>query len=268
MIRHIMPLLQHCPMLILLCDSWYPKGEVLKVVSEYKNLELIANIRKDTVMHELPPKKTGQRGRPKKRGQRLDIHNPLHFSFGKIGKYFTATRAVMTNLFNEAVYVTVTTPEQETKKSYRLFISTVMPQQLEYMLEVAENDLMRNLLPEKKLVLLPYMLYHFRWSIEVVFYEHKTFWSFGKYMLRTAHGIENYVNVISACYSCMRIIPFVNEKFASLQGESPQTIKYLLSQQIQYEIFFDSFVSAPEKVKKCLFDFNAFVSETLKRIAC
>lgn len=268
MIRQIMPLLQHLPMVILLCDSWYPKGAVVKLVSGYENLELIASVRKDTVMHKLPPKKTGRRGRPRKKGQRLDVHNPLHFSFGKIGKYFIATRAVMTNLFSTVVYATVTTPNQEVKGSYRLFISTVMPKQLEQMLKIVENELMQNLPPEKKLVLLPYALYSFRWSIEVVFYEHKTFWSFGKYMLRKASGIENYVNLINICYSCMKILPFVNKKFASLQGESPQTIKYLLSQQIQCEMFFDSFVSTPEKAKKQLVDFSAFVSEALKRMAC
>lgn len=57
---------------LLLCDSWYPKAEVADLVCQFKNLELICNVRVDTVVYDLPPARTGKRGRPKKHGDRLD----------------------------------------------------------------------------------------------------------------------------------------------------------------------------------------------------
>ena len=33
---------------ILLCDSWYPKAEILTLVEQYDNLHLICNVRSDT----------------------------------------------------------------------------------------------------------------------------------------------------------------------------------------------------------------------------
>jgi hypothetical protein len=45
MIDTAMEILVSYPMVILLCDSWYPKGDILKTVKKYMNLELIANVR-------------------------------------------------------------------------------------------------------------------------------------------------------------------------------------------------------------------------------
>jgi len=78
----------------LLCDSWYPKGEVLETVEAYDNLELIANVRADTVIYDLP-QCTGKRGRPAKKGRKLSIYSDLLFT--EIGKHFIAARTVMTN---------------------------------------------------------------------------------------------------------------------------------------------------------------------------
>jgi len=54
MITDAMKVLKDIPTVVLLCDSWYPKGEVLETVSSFKNLELIANVRIDTVLYDLP----------------------------------------------------------------------------------------------------------------------------------------------------------------------------------------------------------------------
>ena len=70
MIREAMKELSGIKSVILLCDSWYPKGEVLETVQTYENLELIANIRSDSAMFDLPAP-TGKRGRPAKRGKKL-----------------------------------------------------------------------------------------------------------------------------------------------------------------------------------------------------
>lgn len=58
---------------ILLCDSWYPKAEVAYLVNQFENLELICNVRNDTVLYDLPPAPNGKRGRPRKRGVKLSI---------------------------------------------------------------------------------------------------------------------------------------------------------------------------------------------------
>jgi len=62
MIDSIMNLLQD-KKVTLLCDSWYTKGDVLDCVKEHENLELIAAVRYDTAIYDLPPKPNGKRGR-------------------------------------------------------------------------------------------------------------------------------------------------------------------------------------------------------------
>lgn len=93
---------------ILLCDSWYPKGAIRKLVSENPQLELIANVRKDTKLYDLPPVPTGKRGRPAKKGKVLDYQTDFKLHT-RIGDYMVGTRKVMTNLFPESVYATITT---------------------------------------------------------------------------------------------------------------------------------------------------------------
>ncbi len=56
---------------ILLCDSWYPKAEVVALVGRFGNLGMVCNIRVDTALYGLPPAKSGKRGRPRKRGDRI-----------------------------------------------------------------------------------------------------------------------------------------------------------------------------------------------------
>ena len=58
---------------ILLCDSWYPKAEVVALVEQFDNLEMVCNARVDTALYGLPPAKTGKKGRPRKRGNRIQL---------------------------------------------------------------------------------------------------------------------------------------------------------------------------------------------------
>lgn len=79
---------------ILLCDSWYPKAEILTLVEQYDNLHLICNIRSDTVLYDLPPAPTGKPGRPKKRGERLSLEQFV-LSQTKHGNYKIGIRPVL-----------------------------------------------------------------------------------------------------------------------------------------------------------------------------
>jgi len=71
--------------------------------------------------------------------------------------------------------------------------------------------------------LIPLYLYSLRWNIEVMFYEIKSFWSFGNYMLRTKIGIENFVNLLSISYTCAKLMPFADSFFPTslISGHKP-----------------------------------------------
>jgi len=244
MIDLAMEVLADCPMVILLCDSWYPKGMVIKTVKKYANLELVANTRADTSLFDLPPDPSGKRGRPPVKGRKLDIHTD--FNFIRVGDYFIAVKVVLTNLFEKLpVYVTVTTPDLLNHNAYRVFISTVQPEQLRQCFGGYEKTLSTSI-NSLALWLLPVYLYSFRWAIEVMFYEHKTFWSFGLYRLRSKEGITNFVNFSSITYACMKLLPFVDERFSALAHESPQTCKYVIGDAIRCELFLSRFGLNPE----------------------
>ena len=239
MIDSTMEILPSDMSVILLCDSWYPKGEVIKTVKKHTNLDLIANVRADTRIFDLPPPRTNKRGRPHKKGMQLSIHDD--FNFIRVDGYFIAARMVLTNLFGEMpIYLTVTTPDILNHKAYRVFISTAGPQQLKERFGGYEKKLSHPLYGQM-LWLLPLLLYSFRWSIEVMFYEQKTFWSFGLYRIRSKGGIEKFVNFSSLCYAAMKILPRLDNRFAALINQSPQVCKDAFTDSIQQEIFFSRF---------------------------
>ena len=62
MIRKVMPEFQSREHVIILCDSWYTKQNLVCIVNEYPNLDLIGNARIDSVMYDLAPAHTGRRG--------------------------------------------------------------------------------------------------------------------------------------------------------------------------------------------------------------
>ena len=97
MIRQVMPEFQEKKQVIILCDSWYTKRNLVSIVDEYLNLDLIGNARIDSVMYA--PAHTGRRGRPAKHGKRLSVETDFAFSNEKIGDYYIGAHRVITNLF-------------------------------------------------------------------------------------------------------------------------------------------------------------------------
>ena len=71
MVRSVMPELASCHQVILLFDSWYAKSSMTCLADEFQNLDIICNVRHDTVMYDLPPARTGKRGRPAKHGKSI-----------------------------------------------------------------------------------------------------------------------------------------------------------------------------------------------------
>lgn len=238
-----MPLLQEYQV-ILLCDSWYPKGQVIDTVKKHSNLELIAAIRSDTALYELAPPPTGRKGRPRKYGARI---KPRDLCFEKIGEYFVSTKQVLSNLFGtQPVEVTVTVKDIENLDSIRLFISTVASKDI----RIFQKHEVENIsYTEETFKYLPYFIYSLRWNIEVIFYQHKFFWSFGNYMVRNKLAIERYVNLIAISFSFVQIIPFLNDKFSEYKFQSPQTTKHAISDQISRELILETFVKHLESNK-------------------
>ncbi len=74
MIRQVMPEFHSKDHVIILCDSWYTKQNLVSIIDEYPNLDLIGNARIDSVMYDLAPAQTGRRGRPAKHGKRLSLY--------------------------------------------------------------------------------------------------------------------------------------------------------------------------------------------------
>jgi len=76
----------------------------------YPNLDLIGNVRSDSVMYDFAPARTGHRGRLAKHGKTLSVETDFTFSNEKIGGYYTGVRRVLTKIFgNQKVLSYVTT---------------------------------------------------------------------------------------------------------------------------------------------------------------
>ena len=136
---------------ILLCDSWYTKGEVVKTVASFSNLDLVGAVRHDTAIFEIPKKHTG-RGRPRKYGQRVNLQN---LNYVKSGKYYIAKKQVMTRLFEKPVFIHVTVTNIQDFSSLRLYIST------------KDTPFFMDKNVRKKPKKNPYLL---RWDIEVLYW--------------------------------------------------------------------------------------------------
>ncbi len=228
---------------ILLCDSWYSKGAILDTVKEYDNLELIAAVRSDTALFDLPSDPTGKRGRPRKYGDRTDKSN---LSYEESGDYYVSTKEVMTRLFNKSVHVTITTTNPEELTSVRVYISTINPHEIHIF---KDHDLKDGTSSFKGSEHLTLRAYGIRWNIEVIFYQHKFFWGFSNYMLRNKVAIERYVNLLSIGFTFVCVLPFLNQRFKNYQFQSPQVIRREIASHIQKELILNSFVSSLESSK-------------------
>lgn len=249
MVRQAMPELQEKSNVIILCDSWYTKGDLASIVDEYPNLGLIGNARYDSVLYDLAPQRTGKRGRPAKHGKRLSAEKDFTLSDKKIGGYYIGTRRVLTNIFGtREVFAYVTATEKE-GGSRRLFFSTVFPTQLQIFCAWQEKAPL-NQTGSAWMDYIPLFLYSFRWNIEVSYYEQKTFWSLCSYMVRSRKGIEMLVNLINIAYCAMKLLPYQDEAFSKYRRESVQDFRFVLSERIRQEVFFATFVKKSESIIK------------------
>ena len=241
MVRQVMPELCQKKNVIILCDSWYVKQNLVSIVDEYPNLDLIGNARSDSVIYDLAPAPTGKRGRPAKHGRRLSIAADFTLSSEKVGEYYTGCRRVLTNIFGtKEVLAYVTSPSRE-GGIRRLFFSTIFPSQLQFFCAWQEKAPL-NQTGSSQMQYIPLFFYSFRWNIEVSYYEQKSFWSLCGYMLRSRKGIEMLVNLINISYCAMKIFPYTEETFFQYRGGSVQEFRFAISGRIRQQIFYANLV--------------------------
>ena len=260
MVRQVMPVFSSQKNVIILCDSWYAKKDLVSIVDEYPNLDVICNARYDSVIYDLAPQPTGKRGRPAKHGKRLSTETDFSLSDEKIGDYYIGVRRVLTNIFGCREVLAYVTSSEKESSSRRLFFSTIFPEQMQIFCAWQEKAPL-NQTGSDRMQYIPLFCYSFRWNIEVSYYEQKTFWSLCSYMVRSRKGIELLVNLINITYCAMKILPYQDEAFAKYRTESVQEFRFILSEKIRQEIFFANFMQTIETSIK-----SAAVLNALKRL--
>lgn len=259
MVCKVMPTLSDVSQLLLLCDSWYAKKDITQLIDKFKNLDIICAARCDSVIYDLPPERTHKRGRPAKYGRRLSLIEDFTLSKEKIGDYFIGYRKVLTNLFANLEVMAYVTAANKDTNTRRLFFSTVHPANLHIACAWQEKAPL-NQTGVNYMNYIPLFLYSFRWNIEVSYYEQKTFWSLGSYMVRSRAAIELIVNLINITYCCMKFLPYMDDSFS--KNQSVQEIRFSVSQQIREQVFIATFVNSVESTIKS----NAVIKLLKQRI--
>lgn len=249
MVANAMPTFSGKHNVILLCDSWYAKKDLLRLADDYAALNIICNARSDSAIYDFPPKRTGKRGRPAKHGKKLSIYEDFSLSNEKIGDYFTGFRKVLTNIFGGRAVLAYVTSAVREGGSRRLFFSTVSPEQLQIFCAWQEKAPL-NQTGSEWMQYIPLFLYNFRWNIEVSYYEQKTFWSLCSYMVRSQKGIEMLINLINLAYCAMKLLPYQDKDYAKYRNESVQEIRFAISSQIREQVIFATFVKNIETTIK------------------
>ena len=267
MVRQVMPVFSFQKNVIILCDSWYAKKDLVSIVDEYPNLDVICNARYDSVIYDLAPQPTGKRGRPAKHGKRLSPETDFSLSDEKIGDYYIGVRRVLTNIFGCREVLAYVTSSEKESSSRRLFFSTIFPEQMQIFCAWQEKAPL-NQTGSDRMQYIPLFCYSFRWNIEVSYYEQKTFWSLCSYMVRSRKGIELLVNLINITYCAMKILPYQDEAFAKYRTESVQEFRFILSEKIRQEIFFVNFMQNIETSIKSTAVLNALKRLIQRQLNC
>ena len=258
MVRQVMPEFSQQKNVIILCDSWYMKQNLVSIIEEYENLDLIGNARSDSVIYDLAPAPTGHRGRPAKHGRRLSIEDDFILSDEKVGDYYTGVRRVLTNLFGTREVLAYVTSTARTGGTKHLFFSTISPEELQIFCAWQESSPL-NQTGSDQMKYIPLFLYSFRWNIEISYYEQKTFWSLCSYMVRSCKGIEMMINLINITYFGMKLLPYQDEKFSDYRDKSVQDFRFALSECIRQQVFFATLVQNIEtQIKSSSTKTNAF----------
>lgn len=223
--------------LILLCDSWYPKGEVARLV-RIQHLDIICNARSDSAMFEMPvPKEKPGPGRPPKYGKQIKVDD---FELVPVPQtdYHVGVRTVQARIFGDKPITAIVTRQGE-QESRRVFFCTNLEacnffQQHPQIF--SKRDAQAYISTNADFV--PLAIYSLRWEIETSYLELKSFWAFREYKVRSKDGIERLLNLQSMVYSVFSLLPILDSGFAPLEQLSIQERRWHMEQLISQEIIF------------------------------
>lgn len=223
--------------LMLLCDSWYPKGEVAEL-TKYRNLDITCSVRSDSAMFEVPaPKEKPGPGRPRKYGKRI---RPEDFELLPVPgtDWRAGVRTVKTRLFGDRPVSAIVTRQGE-QGTLRVFLCT-NPEACTFFQQhpqiFSKRDAQACISADAELV--PLAVYSLRWEIETSYLELKSFWSFREYRVRSKAGTERMLNLQSLAYSVLSLLPLLDSAFAPLEQLSIQERRWHMEQLISQEIIF------------------------------
>ena len=216
--------------IIILCDAWYTKGQIIELYYKHKNVELIGAVNKRTNFYLLPPERVpGQKGRTPLKGRELAIEDLIFESIPDEKLQF-AHKEVKTDLFGLDTTIELFCTKSQ-NDSLRYFICT--DKNLSSYVDV---NLVKNTNPTSKNLLsfnseyLPFCIYTIRWNIEIFFYEIKKFWGLESFMVRKFVSIYRLINFLSVVYASTTLLPYYCKELTSLQGLSTQEIRTCLGE--------------------------------------
>ena len=67
-------------------------------------------------------------------------------------------------------------------------------------------------------------------TMSVPVYEHKTFWSIDKYMVRKHIGIEHFLTMINIAHGMTEILPYIDNMFYEYRNMSAQEFRHKLNE--------------------------------------
>lgn len=211
--------------IIILCDAWYTKGQIVDLYHKYNNVEIIGAINKSTKLYLLPPERTaGAKGRKPQKGRRLTTEDLVFESIPGEKLQFTH-QEVKSQLFglDTTLQLFVTKSKNDTER-YFICTDKNISNYVEINLIKKTNSTSNNLL-SYNIKYLPFALYTLRWNIETFFYEIKKFWGLESFMVRGFKAIYRLINFLSVIYASMTLLPYLCKDFLSLQGGSPQEVR-------------------------------------------
>ena len=86
-------------------------------------------------------------------------------------------------------------------------------------------------------------------TMSVPVYEHKTFWSIDKYMVRKHIGIEHFLTMINIAHGMTKILPYIDNMFYEYRNMSAQEFRHKLNELINKEIFLAVWLIVPKLPK-------------------
>lgn len=238
--------------LCVLCDSWYPKKEILELHTKH-HLPVICGARNDTALFNLPSEpEPGKRGRKPLRGEILPKNLNDVFTFREVKgyNYLIGHRQVLTNIFGTTVCTAYATKSKETGV-INLFLATNDLDLSNFDLALIENPEGKALI-EANIVYIAFAIYKFRWNIETCYLEQKAYWGFCDYKLRSQRGIEALISLQTLAYAIMSIIPYLSKSYSALEPLSIQERRYRVGELIREILILNCFEDHLESLGNCI----------------